>query len=244
MQKRRVWTFAIPALLAVSILVGGAGTVFANTSTSPSYQMTESQFNSGASTQSCSGQYCATVTIGDATEGGDMRSNTATFDDNPMSEPMLEMIIEPGQSNLGTLTTETTASKTSLVKVRSYLTGYQVLLIGDAPKYNGRALSTSSTPVASNPGTEQFGVNVVANTSPGVGANPIQIPGDGILFGEASDLYKTPNMFKYTNGDVIAQSINDSGQTHYTVSMIMNISNTTPAGKYTGDFMTVLMPVY
>lgn len=245
MRKRRLWRSIALALAAVSIGIGGAGTVFAQTATSPNYQVTETQIGNGASQESCSGSYCARVSIGDITSGTTMISNTASFDDNPTSEPFLEMIIETGESNLGVLTTETTATKTTNVKVRSYLSdGYILQLIGEPPKFEGHTLSTPNVPTLSIPGVEQFGINVVANSSPGVGANPVQVPGDGVPFGAADALYSTANMFKYSSGEIIARSLTDSGRTDYTVSMIVNISSATPAGNYTGDFMAVMLPAY
>lgn len=245
MRRRRLWRSIVPALVAVLIVIGGAGTVFAQTATSPNYQVTETQIGNGASQESCSGSYCARVSIGDITSGNTMMSNTASFDDNATSEPFLEMIIETGESNLGVLTTEQTATKTTMVKVRSYLSdGYIMQLIGDPPKFQGHTLSTPSVPTLSVPGVEQFAINVVANTSPSVGANPVQVPDSGLPFGAADALYSTPNMFKYSSGEIIARSLTDSGRTDYTISMIVNISSATPAGNYTGDFMTVLMPAY
>lgn len=246
MQKGKLWHYVKPILLAVLIVANGAGTVFATTSTSTNYQLTEGQFNAGSSLQSCSGQYCARTSIGDATGGSGANSRgSAQFGPVTDSEPLLEVIVDPGQSDLGDLTTERTATKTMIVKIRSYLSsGYTLQITGDPPKYGNHSLKTSSSPTASKKGAEQFGINAVANTLPSVGANPVQVPSSELSFGEVEDAYKTPNLFKYRSGDVLARSRTASGRTDYTISMIVNIANSTPAGHYTGDYSAVVVPVY
>jgi len=244
MRKQRLWT-GVKVMLAVLLVVAsGAGTANAITSSSNNYQMTETQF--GNTQKSCSGQYCAEASIGEATDGKNTTDGTAQFEDIVNNEPFLDMIVEPGDSNLGVLSTERTATKTTSIKIRSYLIsgGYSLQIIGEAPKYGDHHLNTSGTPMASTPGVEMFGINVVANTSPAVGANPVQVPADQQVFGVANDNYKTPNKFMYENEDVIAHGQTDSGRTDYTVSMIVNISSSTPAGKYTGDFTAMLIPAY
>jgi hypothetical protein len=244
MQKQRLWRGITVGLVISLIAVGGASAVHAETATSPHYQITETQF--GSSQQSCSGQYCAQTTIGSPTTGSQAGNSTAKFEDITNNEPLLDMIIEPGDSNLGTLTTQSTATKTTTIKVRSYLIGggYALQIIGDPPKFNGHTLSTPTTPANSVAGTEQFGINVVANTSPTVGTNPVQVPDGQQIFGVPTADYQTPNKFKYASGDTIARGVTDSGHTDYTLSMVVNISNVTPAGHYSGDFMVLAVPVY
>jgi hypothetical protein len=244
MRKQRLWT-GVKVMLAVLLVVAsGAGTANAITSSSNNYQMTETQF--GNTQKSCSGQYCAEASIGEATDGKVTTNGTAQFEDITNNEPFLDMIVEAGESNLGVLSTEHTATKTTNIKIRSYLIsgGYSLQIIGESPKYGDHHLNTSGTPMASTPGTEMFGINVVANTSPSVGANPVQVPAEQQVFGVANDNYKIPNKFMYESEDVIAHGQTDSGRTDYTVSMVVNISSSTPAGKYTGDFTAMLIPAY
>lgn len=229
--------------LTVSIAISGATSVLAVTSSSPNYQVTETQF--GNTQKSCSGQYCAQASIGEPTDGNAIASSTANFEDITNNEPFLDMIVEAGESNLGVLSTEKTATKITTVKIRSYLSGgYTLQVIGEPPKFDGHTLQTSSTPIASMPGTEQFGINIAANTTPKVGLNPVQVPADQQQFGVAEDNYKASNMFMYRSEDTIARSKTDTGRTDYTISMIVNISSSTPAGKYTGDFTAVIMPAF
>lgn len=233
-------------LLAVVLAGGGTATALATTSRSTNYQTTEMQLGTTSSLESCSGQYCAKATIGDMTTGiSTSTNNSAKFGSVTEGEPLLEVIIGEGESNLGVLNTENTATKTMTVQIRNYLSdGYVLQIMGNAPKYGGHTLNAPSTPTQARAGTEQFGINAAANTTPEVGASPVQVPSTATSFGVVGDDYHTPNLFKYTSGDVVARSQSESGRTDYTISMIVNISNATPAGHYSGDFSAVVIPVY
>ena len=232
-------------LLAAVIAVFGAPAAFAQTSSSTHYSVTETQFNAGQM-NSCSGNYCAKASIGDAGTGtSDAANYLASFGSVTTDQPTLEMIVDPGTSNLGDLDTTHTATKTAIVRVLSYLSdGYTLQITGDPPKYGSHTLTALASPTASYAGTEQFGMNVVANTSPSVGSDPQQIPDGQTSFGVVNSGYDTANHFKYVNGDTVAHSSTQSGRTDYMISMIVNISNLTPAGHYTGDFSAVVTPTY
>lgn len=246
MQNRSV--FGISATLLGMAVVAGFSTLpaFALSSTSQNYQIVEQEFGAGSSLESCSGQYCARTSIGDLAVGSaTSQTISAEFGSITPSEPSLEVIIDPGVSNLGELSTETTASKTMIVRVRSYLSnGYYMQINGEPPKYGDHTLATPSSPTASTPGVEQFAINLVANTVPSVGAGPVQVPSSEFSFGEIEPAYATANLFKYSNGEIVARSDTESGRTDYTVSMIVNISSATPAGKYNGDFSAVVVPAF
>ncbi len=243
---QRVRGLAKPIVVAMMVAIIGAGTAFAQTSNSNNYQVTETEFGATSAQESCSGQYCAKVSLGDMATGRSTGSGgSAMFGPVTSGEPLLEVIVDPGISNLGDLSTTQTATKTTIVKIRSYLSdGYMLQIMGDPPKYGSHTLHALSTPTASQPGTEQFGLNLVANTTPSVGAGPVQVPDSQTSFGEVNDDYKIANQFKYVPGDVVAHSTVATGQTDYTVSLIVNISESTPAGHYTGDYSAVVIPMY
>lgn len=246
MRKGIVWHHSRPLLLAGIISIVGAGTALAQTSSSPTYQVSETDFGATSLQQNCSAQYCAKASIGNMSgEDSVDEGSTATFSSVEGSEPHLDVIVDPGESNLGVLTTETTATKTMIVRISNYLgDGYSLLIEGEPPKFAGHTLATSATPVASVLGSEQFGINAVANTTPNVGAGPEQVPSGQETFGVVDDDYLTSNLFKFASGDVIARSQAESGRTDYTISMIINVSNSTPAGHYSGDFAAVVIPAY
>lgn len=247
MRNRGLWPYVTFMLLAVLVVIGGnTDAVLAITSSSNNYQITETELGGTASSKSCSGQYCAKASIGDLTAGKSKNDAvTATFGPITDSEPLLEVIVNPGISNLGTLSTTETASKTTTVQVRSYLSGgYMLQVTGDPPKYRDHSLKTSNTPTASIKGTEQFAINLATNTTPQVGADVVQFPDNLTSFGQVEDNYSGVNMFMYRSGDVVARSETESGQSTYTISMIINISNETPAGHFSGDYSAVVIPIF
>lgn len=247
MQKGGFRQYAKHALLAAVLFCCiGAGTVAAESSSSNSYKVMDTQFGSSSTVQTCSTSYCAKASLGDVVAGSSSASGyTARFGELSGSDPLLEVIVGGGSGNLGDLDTTTTATMTMTVQVRNYLSGGYVLqVIGAPPKYGSHTLSALSSPTASDPGTEQFGINIVANTSPSVGTNPAQVPSSETSFGVANSGYDTANLFKFSSGDVVAHSNSSSGRTDYTVSMIVNISSVTPAGRYSADFNAVVVPVY
>lgn len=246
MQRQAFWDRVCAALLVAALAVGSAPAAWAVTSTSPNYQMTESQFGSSTADKSCAGDLCARATIGDPAAGvSKALATTASFGTVTPDEPTLEVIVAAGESNLGYLEPSKTSTSTSSIKVRSYLSnGYMLQIIGTPPKIKDHTLNSPATPTASQPGTEQFGINLAANTSPNIGASPVQVPSDQTSFGTVEPAYRTPNLFKFNSGDVVARSDKESGQTDYTISMIINVSNSTPAGHYSSDFSAVVIPVF
>ena len=84
-----------------------------------------------------------------------------------------------------------------------------------------------TTAAASSTGSEQFGINLKANTTPSVGADP----SGGT--GAALTNYDTANSFAFnTAGANIASVSVPSATTTFTVSYIANISAQTEAGAY------------
>lgn len=243
MKRYGVFVFSL-LLMVFSIYFSSIA--LANTSTSENYQVTDMDFGVGIM-NSCSGEYCTEATIGSMVAGSSESSQqTAQFEDIPAeSEPFLEVIVTPGESNLGVLRTDQPATKTTKVQVRNHLSeGYMVQMVGDPPKYGDHTLNTPTTPTESTPGIEQFAVNVVANSTPQIGANPVQVPSGEFSFGFVEPGYDEADKFKYKSGDVIARSNSESGQTDYTISMIVNVSGQTPAGHYASDFSVVVIPIF
>jgi hypothetical protein len=246
MQKRGVLRYFKLLALVIVLAFSSSSIVGALDANSDSYQLSEVQFGGSTNFNGCSDDYCAEVSIGDMTSGTSSSSSYGVeFGQILEDEPSLEVIVIPGESNLGILSAENTATKTAIIKVRSYLSGGYILRVtGDSPKFGTHNLKTPAIPTASVPGLEQFGINIVANSSPSVGSNPIQAPGSGIELGKASGNYSLENMFMYLSGDTVAYSDTDSSQTDYTLSMIVNISNSTPAGHYFGDYAVVVIPAF
>ena len=114
---------------------------------------------------------------------------------------------------------------------------------------NHPTMAGLTTPTASSPGTEQFGINLVANTTvcgapTNFGADPIQVPSNTYSFGQVSSGYNTCGLFKYVKGDTVAYSTRSSGETDYTISYLFNISNITAAGAYQFNHILVATSTY
>ncbi len=149
--------------------------------------------------------------------------------------PELEVVAGNMTLDLGDATTGAALTGTSQFGVRSYLAeGYVVIIRGVPPtQEGGYTMAAMPTQAGSSPGTEQFGINLVANTAPATfGTAPQQIPDNTFSFGYAHTNYDDTNQYRYVDGDIIAQSNTSSGVTNYTVSYLVNISSITPAGTY------------
>ena len=220
-------------------------------SCSSTYQVTESFFGSGGQFACSTGSYCAKQTAGELGAG---KTCTLTYcaqaGFNTDRTPYLEFIVNTPNVDVGVLDPAETHVGTATFRVKSYLaSGYQVTTESAGPKNGSHIMASPSSPTASAVGTEQFGMNVVANTCPGtaaippetggctsgnpLGAAPSQDPDSTFSFGQAATNYNIANSYMYQNGNIIASSSSSSGTTLYTLSYIFNISNVTPAGTYT-----------
>ena len=227
--------FRLSLLSALLMLTGSVAVVSAQQSSSSHYQVNEVFFGTGGELKACSGnQYCSKQSAGELTVGntkGDQYQAQAGFNTDRM--PYIEVNVSKSLVDLGVVKPDTTGSNYAVFSVKSYLAdGYVVQITGPAPTYDGRAIAALVTPTASSQGTEQFGINLRANTTPAVGSEPVQTPDDTFSFGTYAAGYDTANAFKYQSGDIIAQSSKSSGYTTYTISYIMNVSAVTPAGEY------------
>ncbi len=214
--------------------------VLGDSSYSASYTILESLLSGGAST-SYTGAGSASYTDGGSTAGGDLavgRSSSTNYRTqsgyNTDPEPRLTFVFDTSSIYLGTLSPSFTLSGSATFNVLAYNASGYVVQMNGTSLYNGSHYITPlATDTASAAGTEQFGVNTVANTSPSVGANPVQVPSSAFSFGVAGDgvtsAYATTNQFRFNSGETIASSNRDSGQTNYTLSIITNVSFATPA---------------
>jgi hypothetical protein len=226
------------AVFAVSIV----RPVYAQQSNSTNYSVDQAYFGSGAELEMSSGQYKATAGVGDtgagAIQGVQFSSNAGgpTFTD-----PLLELIVSGGSTNHGTLSSSQTAFGAADIQVRTYNgSGYNLQITGQPPKQTIYTIPGLTTPTSSQTNVEQFGINLRDNSTPDVGANPVQIPDSTFSYGVPTADYDTPNLFKYISGDIIAQSVTATGQTNYKMSYVLNIKTLTPAGQYAAKLSVVV----
>ncbi len=230
------------AMVILGILLWPAASL-ATFMDSAHYYIDENFVGPGGLGSETSTHYQAAETIGEPAIGDSSSTNyqsgggfTLPFD------PALTFSITSGAVNFSPnpITSAQVSTATSTFNVIDYTSyGYNIVIIGSSPTNpsGGHALTALTTPTASSPGTEQFGINTVANT--GFGANA----SGG--FGTAATNYNTANLFKYVSGDVIATSAKTSPETDFTISYIANINRiTTPGGDYAGTFTLICTATY
>lgn len=222
-------------ILITAFAVSGPTPTFALSS--PNYIIEEDFIGGGGLVESSSPSYQAQDSIGAPAVGdGESTNYRSQAGATTTSDPMLEFTVATSNVSLGSLMTSLTRTDTASFSVRNYTSyGYIVQVIGSPPNNGSHTLANMSSSTTSSQGTEQFGINLVANTLPvAFGADPVQVPTTDFSFGIAETGYNTANTYKYNSGDVVARAAQSSGQTDYTISYIANISNDTPAGAYSG----------
>ena len=223
-------------MLALLTTFGWTGAVLAAQSSSSNYSVNEVFFGSGGSLHDCSANYCAKLSAGETGVGNTSSTNyQAQAGFNTDRQPFLEFKVSNTNVDVGVLTSSTTKTANATFSVKTYLSsGYTVKQTSPGPTNGSYTLAGMPTTAPSAPGTEQFGINLRANTSPATfGANPAANPDATFSFGQVASGYNTPNQYKYVPNDTIAYSDKSSGETDYTISYIFNVSNLTAGGTYT-----------
>jgi hypothetical protein len=235
-------------VLTVALSLVAGSHVFAQY-VSPSYKAEETFFGGGGELDASSSSYKAQSSVGALGVGyGSSTSYQAYSGFLTPNEPFLEMTVNTSLVDLGVL--DSTAAKTGNANftVRAYTnSGYTVATVSPPPQTStGVTLTPMSSLGASSVGTEQFGMNLRANTSPATfGADPTLQPDSTFADGHAATGYSTVNQYKYNQGDVIAQTNTSGwGQTTYTISYIANITSITRAGAYSMAQDLVVVPTY
>jgi hypothetical protein len=236
-MKRR-YAFLLLAVVSLVGIVAVPAEVWAQQSSSTTYSVDEVFFGTGGELEACGTAYCSKQAAGELGVGETTSTNYgAQGGFNTNREEYIELTVTGANIDLGILSTSSAATATGAFSVKTYLSsgGYVVTNASDPPTYQSQTINNLTSPTASSPGTEQFGINLVANTSPTTfGANPVQSPDSTFSFGAAATGYNTANQFKYVKGDIIATSNGKStGTTNYTISYLYNISGQTEAGQYT-----------
>lgn len=217
--------------------------------TSSNYRVQETFFGSGGNLENQSANYKAKTSVGELGVGNISSPNFQAYAGfNTSDRIVLEVIVNGGSFDFGTLSTTQAKARTTTFSVKDYLSsGYTVQVVGTPPKNTNYTLANMSSAASSSPGTEQFGINLAANNLPDVGpfgAVPSQVPDNTFGFGYAAAAYNTSNLFKYVSGDTVAQSDRSSGSTLYTLSMMANISRTTVGGTFATSLFVRAVPTY
>jgi len=179
------------------------------------------------------------------TDQAGANAQSANFKERPNfsgigSEPTIGFSVQTANLNFGELSPNSTAYSSHTVSAyTNSSSGYTIKVYG-TPLNNSYHTITAigATAADSVAGSEQFGLNLVSNSVPIVGADPV----GGI--GTAAPNYGTANKYAYNDGDVIAQSPSFSYQTDFTVSVIVNIAPETTAGSYGTTLTYEFIPVF
>lgn len=114
------------------------------------------------------------------------------------------------------------------------VTGFSVAMIGLTMTSGNNVIPSSVSPVSSQVGASQFGVNLRGNSNPSVGQDPT---GVGTLSPVAP--YSTPNQFALDSGATMATSPLPTDFNIMTVSYLVNVSQAQPPGVYSSTFTYV-----
>jgi hypothetical protein len=230
-------------------------------SASPNYRVDESGFSSGSNVNASSSNFNAQGTAGLNAIGSASSTNFDVVAGLITPDvPFLEFVVSGAVVDLGVLdpnsatvgAAQAGACSCSFY-VRSYVSSsYVVTTVSNPPTSEGGAVLDAKAILgapSSSDSVEEFGINVVANTTPAVGENPDNQPDNTFADGIAATGYDTPNQFKYAVGDVIARAAGTAntkawGQTDYTISYVAKSSSISPAGLYSMDHILVATSVY
>lgn len=247
--------------IAVLIAVTGYPTYVFAQSSSNNYKVEESYFGSGGQTDASSANFRARQSAGALGVGDASSANyrSSSGFDTP-SAPFLEVVVTNATVNLGTLSENTPSYGAAQAgdcgcsfTVRSYLSSdYTVVTASDPPKSeNNNVLQNKA--VQGSPATstsiEEFGINLVDNSTPDIGSNPVNQPDNTFADGQAATGYEIPDVYKYIKGDIIARSpatVGKAGigQTDYTVTYMAKVSTITPAGFYQMRHEFIVVPSF
>lgn len=216
------------------VLIYIVSPVFADPLRSSNYQFQETSLGGSGLLSSQSNNYQLSSTSGVLGVGNEA---SAAFQANAghmtTPDPSLAFSVNTSTATFPVFSpsqASTTVSSFSVINYTSY--GYVVQALGTAPTHGAHTITAMSSTAPSQAGQEQFGINLVANTSPvSLGANP---DNGQFGYGTAATNYDTADNYRFVSGETIASAPKTSGMTTYTISYIVNVSSLTPAGDYTG----------
>ena len=133
-------------------------------------------------------------------------------------------------TDMGELSPTSTLTAQSEMAVGTNASGGFAITANGAPMSAGtKVIPSLNQPAESQPGQNQFGINLVANTVPVVGGDPEGEWTNAI----ASSDYGQADKYLFRSGDIVAYSPNVSLMRKFTVSYIVNSSPNLKAGVYT-----------
>ena len=234
MERSKTKLFLILNLVFILFILAFPTNILARTE-SANYVIYADVFSSGGLATSTSDLYSLYDTIGEAL----ILSNTSTSDlygiksgfQELYPDQYLTFSIADTAVELGTLSDSAASTDSNaLIADTNAGNGYSITISGSTLTSGANTISAiGATAVASSPGTEQFGINLVANSSPAIGLDPVGTA----PIGSAAGQYGIADSFAFNSGDTIASAGSATNQTTFTVSYLANISASTESGTYT-----------
>ena len=132
------------------------------------------------------------------------------------------------------LPTQTSSGESQMVVATNAKNGYSITVTGSTLTSGNNTIPPLTIDTPSQVGVSQFGINLRANSGPSVGADPTG-PGGGL----PTVNYNQPNLYHYSNGDIVAINNSVEDGRKYTVSYVTNISKSQAAGIYASTFTYV-----
>jgi hypothetical protein len=192
----------------------------------------------GTLTNKSSNVESSIITITDGVNDTDSTSLSAVVETNDVVtvsatvNPTLTLAISSATVALPTLTTSSTGTGSHTAQIATNAAGGFLLTYNGTTLTSGvntiAAYGSQATPTA---GTAGFGINMVSNSSPSVGAGVTQ--NGGTCAALPAD-YGTTNKFSFV-ASTTTPLTNQAAPADctYTISYVANISSVTPAGSYT-----------
>jgi len=148
--------------------------------------------------------------------------------------------------------TDTATATSQMAASTNAGSGYAITVNGPTLTSGSNTVSGMGTAAVITRGVSQFGLNLKANTvatsTVAVGTE-IAVASNGTNFrGQAITGYNTIDTFKFTSGDIVANSANGgaggSDAQIYTASYVVNVPGSQPAGTYTTTLTYICTPTF
>lgn len=134
--------------------------------------------------------------------------------------------------DLGDLYPDITSSTTSQMAVSTNASGgFVITANGPTIEAGTHVIPAMAVPTVSATGNNQFGINLVANTTPQIGTDIVQNPTtpNAVVMPN----YNIPNQYMYSDGSRVAEGSGTNLGTIYTVSYLINDAPSLTPGVYT-----------
>jgi hypothetical protein len=148
--------------------------------------------------------------------------------------------------------TDTATVSSQMAASTNAASGYSISYTGSTLTSGSNTISAMDPATTGTHGLSQFGLNLVANTtsssSPAVGSSVAPAANGTNYKGEAVSPYATADSFRFASGNIVADSANGgAGGTDaqiFTISYIVNVPGSQPAGTYTTTLTYICTPTF